>query len=709
MEQQEAIQPLIERILMNPLQFHEATRKDGVESKPGSCIVIGSGHVPALGSGGDEHQIGTGGMRLASTVGAEGEPASSKQRKTVRTPRSFSEALKMYTARKPAPDADLSDDKFAGSTDERAGHESGEESSRESSSGSEAYQEAREFTEDDAEISAQRPSAAVTAGEDLGEELGEEVGEELESEADDRGNSLSADTPVPTSVDDASDASDNADADYELEIDQEVSEDDDKGISDAERAGLLSEAQEYAKANEDAGKEQPEPGAACDGDDDGDELKHKQPQPKCVSPTPPTTLPDAQQFYLFNEEPNDRGSNSSTCLMKNWGPKLTALKPRGLLNHGVTCYTNAAVQAMLHIPAIQHYLFAVLRGQYKQTISQNSVTNVLAETSKRMWSPDGSKNTFVNPKKLIGKLDDINCMMSEWQQEDSHEYFMSLMSRLQEDGVPRGHKMTESIIYDIFGGMLCQEVTCKSCGKISRTEQPFYDLSLHLKGKKPPSNSEAIGENSDDRPSRRFSIEKSIRDFFNVELIKADKEGKNGYFCESCSQTGNALKHNSILRAPETLLVHLKKFRFNGTSSSKLKQAVSYPMFLDLTEFCENQEDTLAVKYQLISVVVHEGRSLSSGHYIAHCKQPDGSWSTYDDEYINKITDRQMLKEPNAYYLIYTRLTPKSVKWSKEVETTPLQASKANESLFDGISESSRSASKKKKKNHNRKKRRLNK
>lgn len=90
-----------------------------------------------------------------------------------------------------------------------------------------------------------------------------------------------------------------------------------------------------------------------------------------------------------------------------------------------------------------------------------------------------------------------------------------------------------------------------------------------------------------------------------------------------------------------------------------MKQAVSYPMFLDLTEYCESKE--LPFKYQLLSVVVHEGRSLSSGHYIAHCKQPDGSWATYDDEYINIISERDVLKEHNAYYLLYTRLTPKSV------------------------------------------------
>lgn len=104
------------------------------------------------------------------------------------------------------------------------------------------------------------------------------------------------------------------------------------------------------------------------------------------------------RFYQFNEKANDRGANNSTRILKNWGPQLSTMKPKGLLNHGVTCYTNAAVQALIHIPAIQHYLFDVLHGEYKSTISPNSVTQVLAETSKRMWSTDASKNQFINPK-----------------------------------------------------------------------------------------------------------------------------------------------------------------------------------------------------------------------------------------------------------------------------------------------------------------------
>ena len=182
--------------------------------------------------------------------------------------------------------------------------------------------------------------------------------------------------------------------------------------------------------------------------------------------------PAPEQFYQFNETIADQGSNLPSRIIKNWGPEFANRKPKGLLNHGVTCYTNAAVQAMLHIPAIQHYLFDILRGKYKETISPKSVSVMLAETSLRMWALQDKKKKnlgYINPKKLIASLETINCMMSEWQQEDSHEYFMSLMSRLQEDSVPPGHKMTESMIYDIFGGLLKQIVTCKSCGGVSTT------------------------------------------------------------------------------------------------------------------------------------------------------------------------------------------------------------------------------------------------
>ncbi|SCU93107.1 LAFA_0F14730g1_1 [Lachancea sp. 'fantastica'] len=739
MQNQDIAQPVVDRILANPLQFQAASKPDFEEGSSGSSyIVIGDQRrTAAMRSSQDGEAMvdgqgqghGHGQGQLQGQVPSGGLPRKS-------LPRSFSEALEMYTAKKKPvaheKDVELSDQGYASSTsNEELSSGKGVEQDTESSdnsSGNDEFHEAQEYAEsienDEKSAETSREGSeegSEDLGEDIGEDIGEDVGEELGLEVSENSHSIGNSDQTEDQDqdqdddnedqnqdqdDDDDDDDDNEDQDLDFKDNGNVSSDSDASddeIADSEKLGLMREAQEYAQMD---ASTVPEP----EIDGSTEDLKHKLPHSKRPSPTPPTFLSDIDQFYQFNEEFRDRGSNKSIRILKNWGPQLSKMRPKGLLNHGVTCYTNAAVQAMIHVPAIQHYLFDILRGQYKSTIQPQSVSHVLAETTKKMWSSESSNTQYINPKKLIGRLDDINCMMSEWQQEDSHEYFMSLMSRLQEDGVPRGHKLTESIMYDIFGGLLRQEVTCKSCGQVSKTEQPIYDLSLHLKGKKQPEPAETANTSqasTEEQPQRRFSIEKSIRDFFNSELIKADKATKEGYFCEKCHKTTNATKHNSILRAPETLLVHLKKFRFNGTSSSKMKQAVSYPMFLDLTEYCEDAQNSVPLKYQLISVVVHEGRSLSSGHYIAHCKQPDGSWVTYDDEYINKISERQVLKEPGAYYLVYTRLTHKSVPLASNTGAASPNQAPASETR---PSSTGSGAFKKKKKNKGKnkaKKRRL--
>ncbi|CCH44735.1 Ubiquitin carboxyl-terminal hydrolase [Wickerhamomyces ciferrii] len=532
-------------------------------------------------------------------------------------------------------------------------------------------------------------------------------------------------TPVPTA------STSKIDVNNE---DDEEEEEDDVDYVDKESESEAEESEEESTEDEGEDEESSEADELPTDDKEADQepdikrdlLAEKSENASRTGTNTPPTSPESDEdsddskskdlsalqlsdFYGIEESPADRGSNDSDRIIKNWGSKYSTRKPLGLLNHGVTCYTNAAVQAMIHIPAVQHYLLDISNGKYKDTINPRSVSQTLAETSARMWNleknnPKKGGPKFINPKKLIGKLDDINCMMSEWQQEDSHEYFMSLLSRLQEDGTPKGKKLNENIIYDIFGGSLDQFVTCKSCGHVSKTQQEFYDLSLHLGASRKNSQSEMVNQQQSSLSAQaqtdsaeakhRYSINKSIRDFFSPELIKTDRSDKSGYVCEKCKKRTNAIKISTIDRAPETLAVHLKRFRFNGSSSSKVKQGVSYPLILDLSQYTTNSEPVL---YQLISVVVHEGRSVSSGHYIAHCRQPDGVWATYDDEYINTITEKQALKDPSAYYLIYTRLTHKDIKQvsapiqkqSKVNTNKPSSSSSSNKSSVSSASSAS--------------------
>lgn len=388
--------------------------------------------------------------------------------------------------------------------------------------------------------------------------------------------------------------------------------------------------------------------------DEGDaENENENLEPVSLPELPPSP-PDLDDHYKIGETPSD--GEESSRIKTTWTKNLLGRKPVGLINFGVTCYMNSAIQTMLHIPAVQLYLMEVLANKHKQ-LQPRSVTHTLAELSSRMWGLVKDKHSgrkYINPKKMVQRLDDINCMMSEWQQEDSHEYFMSLMSRLQEDSTPKGKKLNESLIYDIFGGLLEQEVICQKCKTVSITKQEFYDLSLGF-NKRRFSN-----ETAEDESAPKYSTERAIRDFFSLETIRMDpKDTTTGYYCEKCQQKTHATKKSSIEKSPQTLLVHMKRFKFNGNSSLKVKQPIAYQKYLNLEKYSNS---AAPMKYQLIGVIVHEGRSILSGHYVAHCLQPDGTWATYDDEYINKINERTALSDPSAYCLVYTKLRPKGKK-----------------------------------------------
>lgn len=613
--------PLVDRILGNPLTFvaAKAPEKDAEKEKNPAYIVLGS----------------------KKSVPSQETPVMKPKRTIKVQPRSMADAIAAYTGRKYLTKKEKKEKK------EKEKAEKVVESSDESH-----YELASEFQTDSS-------FQGFRSEEDV-EKLEVEADEKLEVDADEKLEVEKSVEPEEDELDGSYNGESEEEEESESESDDEEGEED-GGEGEPDHIDNDSEKESDAEASDGA----PEDMAQLKRDLLADARKTPPTSPdlpakETESKKQPITLAKHPKgHYNITETALDRGLNGSTRIVKNWTKKFQGKHPVGLLNFGVTCYMNLAIQLMVHIPAVQHYLLEVLEGKHE--LPNRSVTNTVAELSSRMWGFSSGHGKgprkFVNPKKVIQRLFDINCMMSEWQQEDSHEYFMSLMSRFQEDSTPKGRKLNESIIYDIFGGLLQQEVTCRECNTVSTTKQEFYDLSLGLNKKRRSLETEEV-------PCGRYSIEKSINDYFSTETIKKDKvDESSGYHCEKCKKRTVATKKSMIERSPETLMVHLKRFKFNGLSSSKVKQAIVYPGYLDLAPYTMTQEST---KYQLISVIVHEGRSILSGHYICHCLQPDGLWSTYDDEYINKLDERKALTDPSAYCLIYTKLTPKDESSSEE-------------------------------------------
>lgn len=364
----------------------------------------------------------------------------------------------------------------------------------------------------------------------------------------------------------------------------------------------------------------------------------------------------------LHKDLKDRGSRPESQIIKAW--PTGSRNPRGLLNSGVTCYMNSAIQMFFHIPPFAHFMQDVFKNKVKE-ISKTSVTKDLANLHHKVNDASITRNIY--PAAIIKRLDDINPMMSMWQQEDAHEYFMSLLSRVQEDTVPPGKKLRTSIIHDIFGGTYEQKVTCQTCQSVSTTHQDFYDLPVSFSTK-------------EKKQRGHYTLQGAVREFFSPVIIKHERN--SGYDCEKCKKMTTGIAVSKIEDPSEYLVVNIKRFNFKEKSSRKIKDPIQYPMELDLAEYSLTPD--VPLKYKLIGVTLHEGRTTSSGHYVAFCSQPNSTWALYDDESVRKTNEKAVLKHQEAaYFLVYARLTPVA-----EVTTVPAKKTKvtkkAEKSVING-------------------------
>ena len=70
----------------------------------------------------------------------------------------------------------------------------------------------------------------------------------------------------------------------------------------------------------------------------------------------------------------------------------------------------------------------------------------------------------------------------------------------------------------------------------------------------------------------------------------------------------NSIKEMSIVRLPEVLCVHFKRFRFDTYLSTKISRHIAFPLTdLDLSQYQKDMDNPLSSTYDLTAVVTHYG------------------------------------------------------------------------------------------------------
>ncbi|XP_051836590.1 ubiquitin carboxyl-terminal hydrolase 8 isoform X2 [Antechinus flavipes] len=337
------------------------------------------------------------------------------------------------------------------------------------------------------------------------------------------------------------------------------------------------------------------------------------------------------------------------------GPALT-----GLRNLGNTCYMNSILQCLCNAPHLADYFN---RNFYQDDINRSNLLGHKGEVAeefgiimKALWT---GQYRYISPKDFKITIGKINDQFSGYSQQDSQELLLFLMDGLHEDlnkaDNRKRHKeenndhlddfkaaehawqkhkqLNESIIVALFQGQFKSTVQCLTCHKKSRTFEAFMYLSLPLASTSKCTLQDCL---------RLFSKEEKLTD-------------NNRFYCSHCKTRRDSMKKIEIWKLPPVLLVHLKRFSYDGRWKQKLQTSVDFPLEnLDLSQYVIGPKNNLK-RYNLFSVSNHYG-GLDGGHYTAYCKNAARQrWFKFDDHEVSDISVSSV-RSSAAYILFYTSL-----------------------------------------------------
>ncbi len=305
--------------------------------------------------------------------------------------------------------------------------------------------------------------------------------------------------------------------------------------------------------------------------------------------------------------------------------------PAGLHNRGNTCFLNSVLQILAHIPPLVEFL----QEQHPQNACKTP-NCILCDFKAHLDKALSTRIPFA-PKSMLGRLRHIGKQFSIGRQEDAHEFLRLLIDSFQRSALPRATTLDEktkqtTVIYQIFGGTLKQEVSCLSCGHVSETIQPIMDISV-------------------DVGSGRGTVSDSLAAFCSKERLSRG----NRYRCTKCSKLVDATKQTHLYTPPKVLTLHLKRFAYTLLSTAKVSKKIGYPMRLDIAPYTvqdANNSSPPQTRYNLCGVIVHLGKSARSGHYYSFAKASNGVWHQFDDENVTTARAETVLDQ-QAYMLYY--------------------------------------------------------
>ena len=319
------------------------------------------------------------------------------------------------------------------------------------------------------------------------------------------------------------------------------------------------------------------------------------------------------KLFIYDELPHDFYSfEKSKEYFDNGGPKKQL---GGLLNIGYNCYMNSVLQCLLYTPGFPQFCLSLPNILYQKLENKPFFLDSFAHLYSEL-----EKNRSIYPTWFLQDSGFIHESFKKPIQQDAHEYLLALLSIMEKEcrsAFSQINSNSDTLITHYFSGNNRSIIECKNCHLITQINSKFYDIQF------------PFNQYEDLQQGITFMTNK--REFLLTNQ------------CHSCKFNNCMIKSTLINKFPLILMITMLRFNNN---LKKLEDFIKYPEILLIGENKLN--------YKLYALIVHEGRFITHGHFIAYIRDQNDIWYKADDVCIYRVKE-EFVMNLSPYVLFYKK------------------------------------------------------
>ncbi|KAL0105570.1 hypothetical protein PUN28_015803 [Cardiocondyla obscurior] len=267
--------------------------------------------------------------------------------------------------------------------------------------------------------------------------------------------------------------------------------------------------------------------------------------------------------------------------------------------------------------------FGQSNGGFSEFATNHSTTQTQSESSgsgkrnNHKSSKKNKKNTGRGSSASLAQPNTNGTVGSARLYENGHAEFAESNGEI-------GMRKPESkkcFISEDFEGVSLLRTTCLECEHVTERKETFCDICV-------PIDIDRSNEKDDDG-ELVDSSEVYKRAVVTSELLW----GRDKYWCARCLRYNEARRAVCFPSLPRLLILQLKRFSTAAGSMEKINNHMPTPLTLQcFCEECSNDETHGTAAggstearhvYKLYSVIMHQGATMTAGHYVAYTRLPD--------------------------------------------------------------------------------------